>query len=181
MTTPEKTPENMHDRPRLDHHDGDPITTLDDVRDRYNVVAAVPSVGTARRLIGRLEDADIDPSRVSLLGAWPQQQTPPPPQRVINDTARAAGWGAIAGMAAISLFAHGWRRRITVFGGILTGLATALVAAATVPGSSRAWRHTLVADGDGTVAVGVHSKDPLEVVSGEKVMREHDLLAVNRF
>ena len=167
--------------PDPNHHRGDPITTLDDVRDSHNVVAAVPDIGSARDLIAELEAADIDPSRVSLLGAWPQQETPPPAQLVTSDSARAAGIGALAGMAAISLFAHHWRRRITILAGVLAGLAAAFVDAIVRPGSSPAWRQTLVADGAGTVAVGVHSKDPLDVVSGEKVMREHDPLAVNRF
>lgn len=176
MTAP-----NAHTTPQPPRHKGDPITTLDEVRDKYNVVAAVPDLGAARELITDLEAADIDPSRVSLLGAWPQQDTPPPRHLLIRDNARAAGIGAIAGMAAISMFAPGWRRRVTLMGGLLTGVATALIAAIAAPGSSRAWRQTLVADGDGTVAVGVHSKNPLEVVSGEKVMREHDPMAVNRF
>lgn len=167
--------------PDIPRHEGDPLVTLDDVRDRYNVVAAMPDIGSARRLIRDLEDAQIDPSQVSLLGAWPQQDTPPPAALTGSDVAKSAGWGAVVGMAAISVLARKWRRRITLLGGALAGVAGAVIAVVTTPGSSRAWRQTLVADGAGTVAVGVHSSSPLEVVSGEETMHRHRPLAVNRF
>jgi hypothetical protein len=167
--------------PNVDRHRGDPITTLDDVRDRHNVVAAVSDIGAARRLIRELEAADIEPSTVSLLGAWPQQDTPPPPRLLSPDALKAAGWGAVATMAAFSLVARKWRRRITLVGGLLTGLATAMAAATGAPGSSAAWRQTLAADGEGTVAVGVHSKNAIDTLAGEQVMRRHGALSVNRF
>lgn len=47
----------------------EPITTLDEVRAPYNVVAAVKDLRSARRMIEALEAAGVEASHISLLGA----------------------------------------------------------------------------------------------------------------
>ncbi len=165
----------------LDRHEGEPLATLDDVRDDYNVVAAMPDVVAAQALIVDLENSGIDPQRISLLGAWPAADQPVGPhvlvRRVVN--------GAVGGVAAGSMLgalASSRRRGVSAAVGAASGaIAGAFVGVFLGTGTSAAWQRSLGADGKGTVAVGVHSPDPAEVAKGEQVIHRHDPLSANRF
>jgi hypothetical protein len=176
MTMPADTPP-LH----IDRHDGDPLTTLGDVRDDHNVVAAVGGLASARKLIVELEAAGIEPEHVSLLGAWPAEDQPVAPRRVLAHAGTGSMAGSIAGAALMAIVARSSGRIAALAGAVLGAAVGAVAGAARAMGASQAWRQSLIADGAGTVAVGVHSGDAAEVALGEGIMRRHDPLVVNRF
>ncbi len=145
------------------------------------MVGALPDVETARQLIVALEEAGIDSSKISLLGAWPVEDEMAPPHRLMSTVIRAGTAGGVVGLALASLLVRRPRRPILALGGIIGAAVGSLSSAANRTGRSAAWRQTLVADASGTVAVGVHSDDVVEVVTGEKIMHEHGVLTLNRF
>jgi outer membrane lipoprotein SlyB len=167
--------------PHIERHDGEPITTLDDVRAPHNVVAAVGGLPAARKLIVELESAGIDPDRVSLLGAWPAEGRPVAPRRVLNQAGTGSMIGSLAGAAVTAILARSSGRIAALAGAVIGAGAGAMLGAARAMGASQAWRQSLIADGAGTVAVGVHSPDSAEVTLGEGIMRQSSPLVVNRF
>lgn len=164
-----------------DHHSGRPISKLDDVRDKYNVVAAVSDIESARRLIVALEGEGTTPARISLLGAWPIETEPSPPHALQKKVVRKGFTAATVGVAACALLTRRPSRFSLLAAGLFAGLAGSALALARNTGESQAWKHTLVADGSGTASVGVHSSDVTEVVLAEKVMHEFGVLSLNRF
>ena len=51
----------------------EPLTTLNEVRSEFNIVAAVQSLDDAQALAAALEEAEIPSDSIALLGAYPAQ------------------------------------------------------------------------------------------------------------
>ena len=166
---------------QVDRHFGEPITTLERVRSDHNVVAAVTDLGAARSLVVDLEKAGIAPQKISLLGAWPIESKPAPPNRVLARSAIGLLQGAVAGLVIGVISLRTTRRVVLLGASFVGGLVGAAIAASASIGQSGAWRQSLAADGSGTVAVGVHSTDVLDVVTAEGVMHRRSPLSINRF
>lgn len=62
-----------------------PLTTLDEVRSEFNIVAAVQSLEDAEALAAALEEAEIPSDSIALLGAYPAQ-----PGDAVDHSASAA-------------------------------------------------------------------------------------------
>lgn len=168
-----------------------PITTLDEVRAPFNVVAAVASLEDARHLIERLETDGVDADAISLLGAYPAEpgeevaaaSEDEPPTRI----AKAAATGAAVGASAAA--AAGFALPIPGLGPVITGglwsvfggAAGATYAAPSRMGVSQAWRHTFETVRDGNFAVGVHSGAKPTIEKAEEIMQDFSTLSVNRF
>ena len=88
---------------------------------------------------------------------------------------------AVVGIAACALLTRRPSRPLLLAAGLVAGLGGVAVALGRDAGESKAWRQTLVADGSGTAAVGVHSPDATEVVAAEEVMHRTGVLNLNRF
>ncbi len=170
-----------------------PLTSLDDVRAPYNVVAAVGTVDAARVMIETLENVGIEAGHLSLLGAYPAE--PDTAALDPGDTSNgpggtvgiAAAGGAAAGAAvgaltgaALTIPAVGpvvaaglWAMSGGVLGGALSGV--------TAVGLSNAWRQTFESVKEGNVVVGVHTDDPEEAELAVETMERLEPLAINRF
>lgn len=169
----------------------EPITSLEDVRAPFNVVAAVASLEDARHLIERLETDGVDADAISLLGAYSAEEgddvaaasEDEAPTRV----AKAATTGAVAGASAAA--AAGVLLPIPGLGPVITGglwsvfgaAAGATYSAPSRMGVSEAWRHTFETVRDGNFAVGVHSTAKPTVDKAEGIMEAFATLSVNRF
>lgn len=172
-------------------HPGDPITTLDDVRAPHNVVAAVTSLDEARRLIEALENDGIEPSAISLLGAYPVEAgddvAPAAEDTPRLRASKAATRGAAVG--ATSAAALGVAVGVPGLGPVMaTGLWAVFGAAAgatyALPaalGVSNAWTHTFETVRAGNFAVGVHSTAAIAIDSAASVMESFGVMNVNRF
>lgn len=173
----------------IDRHPGTPMSTLEDVRMRHNLVGAYPDVAAAREAILELEQAGVQPRTISLLGAWPAQRPEDrheQPRFLVGRTMIAAAVGAVvfgvAGAFAVEVF----DLDVSVLFGALAGaLFGALVAFPTgairATGMSDAWKETFAADASGTVAVGVHSDEATDIDAAEPIMAGTEPKAMNRF
>ncbi len=174
-----------------DDHPGEPITKLEDVRARHNVVAAVADLDQARTLIESLGKHRIEGTNISLLGAYrpaPGDDVDPaaeddPATSAAKGSAAGAVIGAGLGAATATVLAIPGVGPVIAGGlwAVLGGTAGAIVGAANKIALADAWEHTFEAVRSGNFAVGVHSDDPEDVERAEHVMMNAGPLAINRF
>ncbi len=169
----------------------EPITKLEDVRAPHNIVAAVPDLREARRLIESLGKHGIEASHISLLGAYAPETGEPvdeastddPAAQATRGSAVGAAIGAGVGAATAAAFALPGVGPVVAGGlwALMGGTVGGLVGGASKVALAEAWEHTFQAVRDGNFAVGVHSPDRVEIDRAEPVMEQANTLAINRF
>ena len=175
-----------------DHEtNAEPITRLADVRAPHNVVGAFDGLRSARTVIHELEEAGIEPSHISLLGAQmaetseeiAEEAHDPPPTETGRGTAFGAAAGlTVGGVAGLTVGIPGVGPLIAAgLWAALGGAIGSTLGGVRSTGLSRAWNQTFEAVREGNVAVGVHSDDPDEVDSAALIMSERGGMSVNRF
>lgn len=184
---PRITADGLND-PLEDH---EPLTTLGEVRAPHNAVAAVSGLEAARTMIEALEQAGIEATHISLLGAQKasnaSEVSPEATDQAGVEVEHGSMTGAAIGAGAAGL--TGAAIGIPGVGPLVAGGLWAIfgagvgaaVGGVSSLGLSQAWEQTFEAVKEGNVAVGVHSDDEAEVTSALEVMEGLDPLSVNRF
>jgi hypothetical protein len=167
----------------------EPLTLLADVRKEHNLVGAFDSVRAARAVIESLENAGVDGSDISLLGAHladgPADEAPAAGdspvtkvgRNVVVGTVAGGAAGAALGVAALDVSTISAALLGLVMGAALGGLIGAFAGV----GIATAWRNTFRPLQRGNIAVGVHSTDPAAISVALDVMETYSPLAVNQF
>ena len=167
----------------------EPLTLLADVRKENNIVGAFDSVRTARAVIESLENAGVEGSDISLLGAHladgPADEAPAaadsPVTKVGRNVVVGAAAGGVAG-AALSVAVLDVSTMAAALLGLVMGAALGgVIGGFAGVGIAAAWRNTFRPLRRGNIAVGVHSADPEAISLALDVMEMYSPLAVNQF
>lgn len=142
-------------------------------------------------MIHALEQAGVEASHISLLGAQKAANATEVAPAAFDDPAGRVGRGSAggaaagAGMAAIAGAAIGLPGVGPLVAGglwaVFGGAVGAAVGGVSSLGLSEAWNHTFEAVKEGNVAVGVHSDDPGEIANAVAAMEGLNPMSINRF